>query len=79
MGRMKHRAIELEAEFWDIAGEQVSEHDTFRAYVDHMMANYYDNILHLSEENVMHELNEYWGEHWQKFADMQEPVEREEE
>ena len=75
---MKHYAMELEAEFWAIAGEQVSEFDTYNAYVDYMMENYYDKIIHLNEENVIDELNEYWNEHWQKYADMQEPVESEE-
>ena len=75
---MKDYAMQLEDEFWDIAGEQVSEHETFDAYVDYLMANHYENIMHLSEENIMHELNEYWGEYWQKYADMQEPVESEE-
>ena len=79
MGRMKDYAMQLEDEFWDMAGENVSEFDTFDLYVEHMMANHYENIMHLSEENVMHELNEYWGEYWQKYADMQEPVESEEE
>ena len=78
MGRMKDYAMQLEDEFWDMAGENVSEFDTFDLYVEHMMANHYENIMHLSEENVMHELNEYWGEYWQKYADMQEPVESEE-
>lgn len=79
MGRMKDYAMELEDQFWEIAGEQVSEHETFLAYVDYLMANHYENIMHLEEEDVMHELNEYWGEYHQKYAEMQEPVESEEE
>ncbi len=79
MGKMKQYAMQLEEEFWEIAGEQVSEFDTFDAYTNHMMADHYDKIMHLEEENVMHELNEYWNEHQQRYAEMQEPVEREEE
>jgi len=78
MGRMKHYAMELEDQFWEIAGEQVSEHDTFDAYVEYLMANNYENIMHLEEENVMHELNEFWNEYQQKYAEMQKPVESEE-
>jgi len=78
MGRMKDYAMQLEDEFWDMAGENVSEFDTFDLYVEHMMANHYENIMHLEEEDIMHELNEFWNEYHQKYADMQEPVESEE-
>lgn len=79
MGRMKDYAMQLEEEFWDMAGENVSEFETQREYVNWLMANHFDKIMHLEEEDVMHELNEYWNEYQQRYAEMQEPVEREEE
>ena len=78
MGRMKHYAMELEDQFWSIAEDTISEYETFKAWINYLMGDHYDKIMHLNEDNLMEELRDMWQEHWYKYAEMQEPVESEE-